>query len=111
MPASDILTVWGMADLGSAQTDTYVLSMSFDHHRLLPFRFGKGLLGLAARDGNGDWVNAVDMNFGGTKKFVFGPWKSGYELGTYGIDLKTHTAWAVINYNADFSIAGFRHFR
>jgi hypothetical protein len=111
MPASDILTVWGMADLGSAQTDTYVLSMSFDHHRLLPFQFGKGLLGLAARDGNGDWVNAVDMNFGGTKKFVFGPWKSGYELGTYGIDLKTHTAWAVINYNADFSIAGFRHFR
>jgi hypothetical protein len=111
MPASDILTVWGMADLGSAQTDAYVLSMSFDHHRLLPFQFGKGLLGLATRDGNGDWVNAVDMNFGGSKKFVFGPWKPGYELGTYGIDLKTHTAWAVINYNADFAVAGFRHFR
>ncbi len=28
--ASDILTLWGMADLGSEQTDTYVLSMSFD---------------------------------------------------------------------------------
>ena len=107
MPASDILTLWGMADLGSDQTDTYVLSMSYDHHRLLPFQFGKGLLGLAARDENGDWVNAVDMNFGGTKKFVLGPWKPGYGLGTYGIDLKTHTAWAVINYNADFAVAFF----
>jgi hypothetical protein len=50
------------------------------------------------------------MNFGGAKKFVLGPWKSDYGLGTYGIDLKTHTAWAVINYNADFAVAGFRHF-
>jgi len=131
--ASDIFTLWGMADslatkltpVNSASpqyidytyvvpntelTDTYVLSMTYDHHRFLPFQFGKGLLGLATRDENGDWVNAVDMNFGGTEKFVLGPYKPGYKLGTYGIDLKTHTAWAVINYNADFAVTGFRHF-
>jgi hypothetical protein len=129
--ASNILTLWGMASsLGnetvvvngqsqtlradqttrSDQTDVYTLSMSYDHHTLLPIQLGQGLLGLATRDENGDWVNAVDKNFGGTKKFVLGPWKPGYGLGTYGLDLITHTAWAVINYNADFAVAGFRHF-
>jgi hypothetical protein len=84
--------------------------MSYDNHKLLPIQLGQGLLGLATRDENGDWVNAVDKNIGGTKKFVLGPWKPGYGLGTYGLDLRTHTAWAVINYNADFAVAGFRHF-
>jgi hypothetical protein len=107
---SDILTLWGMADLGTDQTDVYTLSMSYDHHMLLPIQLGQGLLGLATRDKKGDWVNAVDRNFGGIKKFVLGPWKPGYALGTYGIDLRTHTAWAVINYDADFAVAGFRHF-
>jgi hypothetical protein len=109
-PASDILTLWGMTDLGSEQTDVYTLSMSYDHHRLLPFQFGRGLFGLATKDQDGTWVNAVDRNFGGTKKFVLGPWEPGYDLGTYGIDPRTHTVWAVINYNADFAVAGFRHF-
>jgi hypothetical protein len=105
---SNILTLWGMADLGSDQTDTYTLSMSYE--KLLPIQFGKGLLGIATKDENGDWVNAVDMNFGGTKKFILGSWKPEYGLGTYGIDLKKKTAWAVINYNGDFAVAGFRHF-
>ena len=112
-PKSDILTLWGMADLGTEQTDTFVLSMSYDHHRLLPVQLGRGLLGLATRDKNGDWINAVDWNFGDSstniKKFVLGPYKSSYGLGTYGIDLKEHTAWAVVNYNGDFAVAGFRH--
>jgi len=108
-PASDILTLWGMADLGSEQTDVYTLSLSYDHHRPFPIQLGRGLYGLATRDQDGDWINAVDRNFGGTKKFVLGPWKPGYELGTYGIDLRTQTVWAVINYTADFAVAGFRH--
>ena len=112
-PESDILTLWGMADLGTEQTDRFVLSMSYDHHRLLPIQLGHGLLGLATRDENGDWINAVDRNFGDSstniKKFVLGPYKSSYGLGTYGIDLKEHTAWAVVNYNGDFAVAGFRH--
>jgi hypothetical protein len=107
--ASDILTLWGMADLGSDHTDVYTLSMSYEPSKLLPIQLGQGLLGLAAKDRKGNWVNAVDMNIGGKKKFVLGPWKPGFELGTYGIDLKTRTAWAVINYNADFAVAGFRH--
>ncbi len=44
------------------------------------------------------------MNQGGVKKYVAGPWKSGYELGTYGFDPKTNTAWAVINYTGDFAV-------
>lgn len=107
--ASNILKLQGMTDLGSVQTDPYALSLTYDHHRLLPIQLGKGLLGLVTSDDNGRWVNAVDMNTGGTKRFVFGPYKSGYELGTYGIDMKTRTVWAVINYTGDFAAAGFRH--
>ena len=107
--ASNIFLLRGMADLGTEQTDTYVLSLSYDYHRLLPIQLGKGLLGLVTKDKNDHWVNAVDKNYGGTKKFVFGPYKSGYELGTYGVDLKTGTVWAVINYAGDFAAAGFNH--
>ena len=64
-----------------------------------------GTFGLATRRADGTWVNAVDGNTGGTKRFVAGPWDSGYALGTYGADPATHTAWAVINYNADFAVA------
>ena len=100
----------GMTDLGSTQTDTYALSLSYEHHRLLPIQLGKGLLGLVTRDEKGHWINAVDMNKGGSKKFVLGPYKSAYELGTYGVDLKAGTVWAVINYTGDFAAAGFRYF-
>ena len=106
---SNILTLWGMTDLGSQQTDVYALSLSYDHHRMLPIQLGKGLLGLVTRNEKGNWVNAVDKNVGGTKNFVLGPYKSGYELGTYGIDLKKRAVWAVINYSGDFAAAGFRH--
>jgi hypothetical protein len=106
--ASDIFVLRGMADLGSTQTDTYALSLSYNQHRLLPIQFKKGLLGLVAKNEKGKWVNAVDLNVGGTKNFVFGPYKSGYELGTYGIDLKSGTVWAVVNYAGDFAAAGFK---
>jgi hypothetical protein len=106
--ASDIFVLRGIADLGNTQSDTYVLSLSYDHRRLLPIQFKKGLLGLVTRNEKGRWVNAVDLNVGGTKNFVFGPYKSGYELGTYGIDLKAGTVWAVMNYAGDFAAAGFK---
>ncbi len=108
--ASDILKLQGMTDLGATHTDTYVLSLSYDHHRLLPIQLGKGLLGLVTRDDKGHWINAVDKNQGGTKNFVLRPYKSGDGLGTYGIDLKAGTVWAVINHDGDFAAAGFRHF-
>lgn len=102
--ASDILTLWGMADLGTEQTDTFVLLMTFDKEAPRQ-QFGNGGFGIATRDEDGNWVNAVDMNFGGVTKFVKGPWNSSYPLGTYGVDASTKTAWAVINYNADFAVA------
>ena len=100
--ASHVLTLWGMGELGSDQTDTFVLSMSYDK---TPTHQGSGGFGIATRDTDGNWVNAVDMNFGGSKRFVHGPWKAGYGLGSYGIDPRTKTAWAVIDYNGDFAVA------
>jgi hypothetical protein len=102
---SDILSLWGMADFGTEQTETYVLSMTFDLKNRQGF--GQGEIGIASLDSRGKWANAVDLNFGGTKKFVLGPYKDAYkdQLGTYGIDPATKTAWAVINYNADFAVA------
>jgi len=105
--ASNILTLWGMADLGSNRTDVYTLSLTYDPSKARPEHLGRGLFGLATKDSSGKWVNAVAMNQGGTARFVQGPWKPGYDLGTYGVDPSTKTAWAVINYNSDFAVAGF----
>lgn len=105
--ASHILTLWGMADLGSSQTDVYTLSLTYDPDKARPEHLGRGLFGLAARDADGTWVNAVEMNAGGSAKFVKGAWKPGYGLGTYGIDPSTKTAWAVVNHQGDFAVTGF----
>jgi hypothetical protein len=67
----------------------------------------QGLFGLVTKNAQGNWINAVDKNFGGKKKFVYGPGLSDYELGTYGVDPHTKTVWAVINYNGDFAAARF----
>jgi hypothetical protein len=36
---------------------------------------------------------------------VLGPWNPIYKLGTYGIDPRTNTVWAVLNYNGQFATA------
>jgi len=100
--ASDVLTLWGLTDLGAEQADTYVLSMSFDK---LPVHLGNGGFGIAARDTQGRWVNAVALNVGGESKFVVGPWSAEDGLGTYGIDPRSRTAWAVVNHEGDFAVA------
>jgi len=101
--ASDIFYLWGMGEaLGSDQTDTFVLSMSYDS---APSNVANGDFGIASVDENGNWVNAVDNNTGGTKKFVLGSWQSSYGLGTYGVDTGSQTAWAVINSNGQFAVA------
>ena len=63
-----------------------------------------GKYGIATRSADGRWVNAVDENFGGTKKLVKGPWKPGYELGTYGVDPRTKKVWAVVNHGGIFAV-------
>ena len=106
--ASNILHLWGMAsNLGSDQTDVYTLSMNYDPKAVGPKHLNSGKFGLATKIGKDKWINAVDLNFSGGKKFVLGPWNPVYKLGTYGVDPNTHTAWAVINYNNDFAVASF----
>lgn len=99
--ASEIFLLTGMAyNLGSPLTDVYTLSLSYDKTK-------GGSIVLATPDGSGNWVNAADQIFGGVKKFVQGPWKTGYALGTYGIDTTAGTVWAVLNYNGYFAaVAG-----
>jgi hypothetical protein len=104
---SDILTLWGMADLGTEQTDVFTLSLSYDDDSVNHEELKHGLFGMVAKDAQGNWVNAVDKNFGGTKKFVYGPWIASDGLGSYGVDPLTHRVWAVINHNSDFTAAKF----
>jgi hypothetical protein len=123
--ASNILSLWGMADnlslwddpnrgldlvgllpnaTESKESDVYTLSMTYDDERVFGLHLGNGGFRLAAKDADGNWVKAVDKNFGGAKKFVKGPWRPGCELGAYGVDPSTKTAWAVINYDGDFAV-------
>ena len=107
--ASNILTLWGMADLGTERTDVYTLSMGYNPNGVGNGQLKSGSFGLATKGDNGEWINAVDMNFTGNKGFVLGPWNPSYELGTYGVDPSTGTAWAVINYNSDFAVTRFEN--
>ncbi|MBN1345378.1 MAG: hypothetical protein JXQ73_21980 [Phycisphaerae bacterium] len=100
--ASNVLSLWGLTELGAEASDTYVLSMSYDGK---PTHQGEGEFGIAHLDSDGSWINAVDANVGGSKKFVHGPWRPEYGLGSYGIDPRSKTAWAVINSDGDFAVA------
>ena len=108
-PASNIFNLAGMADPGCEETDAYVLSISYDPAGCRKQDLKSGFFGLATKKGDGKWINAVDKNFGGDRKFLEGPWKKSYALGTYGIDLNKKTVWAVINYNGDFAAARFNN--
>ena len=113
---SDVLTLGGMGSLGvysggqvisnpnPDQTDVYALELKVDSTERLE-NIAKGEAGLAALDQKGRWVNAVDLNIGSGNhpKFVNGPWKSSYGLGTFGVDGKK--AWAVVNFQGQFAIA------
>lgn len=113
---SPILCLWGMADNLSlydgsltgflpdadepmAKADTFALSMSYDASIVVNTAFINAghMIAIYSKNTKGNWGNAVDLNIGGRKRFVLGPWKSAYPLGTYGIDPATHTVWAVLN--------------
>ena len=102
--ASEILLLTGMTyNLGSPLTDVFALSVSYDKSKVTDAQIQAGSFALATPDASGNWVNAADQSFGGSKKFVLGPWKSSYTLGTYGVDTATNTVWAVINFNGYFA--------
>lgn len=103
--ASDILVLNGMADPGSGRTDVYTLSISYDPLKIGSFGSESLRFGLVAKSADGKWINAVRMNSGGHPKYIDGPWKKGYGLGSHGIDRKNRTAWAVLDYNAVFAVA------
>ncbi len=101
--ASDILTLWGTSDIGTNQTDTIALSLSYNPAAVTPAQLADGLFALVSKDINGNWVNAANLNTGGNPQFVFGPYVSSYSLGTYGVDTNSGTVWAVVNYQGNFA--------
>jgi hypothetical protein len=101
--ASDVLTLWGIGDLGATSTDTYVLQLSYAGAAPTD-----GTFGLAIQDAGGRWVNVVGKNVGGTAAFVNGAWTSSATLGSYGVDTTKKVAWAVVNVTGgNFAVATF----
>jgi hypothetical protein len=104
--ASDALYLWGIQSaLGSEQSEIYTLQISFNATDAIYEAVKDGSAGIATLDDSGNWINAVYSNYGGTKNFVAGPWKSGYSLGTYGLDITNNVAWAVLNYGGKFAVS------
>ena len=103
---SAILSLWGLEDIGTAFTDTYVLSLSFAGATAAEMASGE--MGVATQDAYGNWVDATWYNAGGTSRFVAGPWTVGAQLGDHGVDPATNTAWAVVNRGGTFAVATFR---
>jgi autotransporter-associated beta strand protein len=110
--ASDVLNLSGMSNSGE-QTDTFVLSMSYDPNQLVGGAAAEdslaahGLIYLISKDSDEKWANAVKMNFGVSIPDFrgVGPWTSAdTTLGEYGVDTNTHTVWAVLNHNSEFSV-------
>ena len=100
---SDVFSLWGMTDLGAGSSDTFALSLSYDPASVSAAQIPNGIR-LSTRNANGTWVNAVDVNSGGTSTFVNRAWQLGDTLGTYGIDTAAKTVWAVVNHASDFAV-------
>jgi hypothetical protein len=55
------------------------------------------------------WVNAVDLNNGGSgsganKQLVLGAWSNDLTVGHYGVDTTNNVVWAVMNRDLSFSV-------
>jgi len=108
--ASDILTLWGLAEIGKTNTDTYALSISYNPALTSLSAIQSGTFGLLTRaTSSSGWVNAPDLNVGGVQNFVLGSWNSSYALGTCGVDTNAHTVWAVVNHASDFAVGTLPH--
>lgn len=62
------------------------------------------MIAVNVRDESGNWVNAVDKNFAGTKRFVYGAYNKAFPVGTHGVDDVNKVAWAVVNHDSDFAV-------
>lgn len=82
------------------KTDEYTLLMTYGDDRRTRRYSGNAEFRLVTRDGKGKWVNAVDVNLGGSKKYARGPFEPGrYGPDSYGLDPDTKSVWAVINHS------------
>jgi hypothetical protein len=96
---SDVLSLWGMTDMGQAQTDPFVLQMSYDAS-FDPTAFG-AIFGLRTKDMGGNWILAGDTFLGDQAALA----ASAGNVGKYGYSSLTHTAWAVLDHSSDFAVA------
>jgi hypothetical protein len=106
---SDVLTLVGAASAAVEQNHNPANTFDSNDPVTIIMTYNAQLNGsdmavLSSMDAHGNWVNAVNLNFGGTKKLISGPWMEGYPLGAYGFDPKTLTAWAVVNHDSDFAV-------
>jgi hypothetical protein len=117
---SNIFSIWGMVDNlslyngdltgllpaadESTETDDFALAMTYDPKKVRPSDLVSGRFVIVSKDDQENWVGAVDLNTGGAKTFVYGPWKAQHGLGTYGVDPRTKTVWAVLNHEGDFAL-------
>ncbi len=103
---SDILILRGMEnEKGGIKTETFVLELSYKEE-LTQEDLKIGKLALVT-DKKGIWIKAAEKNIYNENKeerFIYGPYKKAYGLGTYGIDADKKTVWAVINYNGRFAV-------
>ncbi len=118
--ASHVFSLWGMMDNlslydgtltgqlpdspESLATDEFALAITYDPKKVRPSDLVSGRFVIISKDDEENWVSAVDLNTGGAATFIYGPWKATYGLGTYGVDPRTKTAWAVLNHEGDFAL-------
>ena len=112
---SDVVTILGAASAAIKENhdsntnnpnDPIGIQLSFDPSiSLSRSDLNQGrMIAVNVRDESGNWMNAVDANFGGTARFVYGAYNNAYPLGTYGVDNVNKVAWAVVNHDSDFAV-------
>ena len=111
---SGIGVVDGQTRNGSVHTDTFVLQMNYNP---LTISARTGMSEVAAAqaeliqldsldEADGQWEPAVLGNFGsGNDDFVGAePWNGDMTLGDWGVNVQTHTVWAVLDHNSQFAV-------
>ena len=125
---SDVLSLTGIAVVdgqtkdGSVHTDTFVLQMNYSPP-ILTARTGlselaaaqAGLIQMDYLDLGPDdvagtlddqWEPAVLGNFGSDNDTFLGlgAWNGDMTLGDWGVNVQTHTVWAVLDHNSQFAV-------
>ncbi|MEI6675811.1 MAG: PEP-CTERM sorting domain-containing protein [Verrucomicrobiota bacterium] len=109
-----------LADVADVHTGTgtlapFVLQMTYDPSQLdlaggttESLLASQGGIVLTWLNSDGQWVNAIAGDLGANVGLedVQGSWASAgspLALGTWGVDTSTHTVWAVVDHNSEFS--------